>query len=191
MDVSEMDRIFKAGGGKAINFLNYCVLSAQIDPLFIYLVEQEYRSHPSKKRATALYDVFCDTDAPLRVNADQFLPPVDRSLVYSMQSVRLDQMAAAEKNTVSRKVTALFGARKPEKGMFDRVVGALRGVGNESTLQDVCKKYDPSLGPLENLGGEMSNIQRSYVRTSWVGNARPILVGAGFKIVQTLCGGGS
>lgn len=189
MDIGDMNRIFEAGGAKAIDFLNYCIISSQIDPLFVYLVEKEYRTHSSKKRARALYDVFCAEGAPLRVNADQALPPTDKTLVYDMQSVGLDQILAQDKNVVTRKVTAVFGARKPEKGMFDEVVNALRG--NDSSLTDACSKYDPDKGALGSLGGEMTTSQRNYVRTSWIPVARPKLVAAKFKIVLTLCGGGS
>jgi hypothetical protein len=156
--------------------------------VFVYLVEQEYANHPSKKRALALYDVFCAEDAPMRVNADQALPPVDKALVYEMQSIRLDILATEDMNAVKRKVTATFGSRKPGKGIFNDVINALRG--SDSSLSDACKKYDPDKGALGSLGGEMNSSQRNYVRTSWIGKARPRLVAARFKVVQVMCGGG-
>ena len=57
---ANIHRIFQQGDKRRLNFLEYCVRSVQMDPVFVFLVG-EYRNGPTAAKALALYELFCET----------------------------------------------------------------------------------------------------------------------------------
>jgi hypothetical protein len=185
-----MKGILQRGGAPCIDFLDFCLKCAKLEALFVYLVELEYKIKPTKTRALALYDVFCAPNAPLRVNCDQFLPPIDTTLSTAIQAVRAEQQQASQMSKIMRKLTA--NTRVPPFLIFDRVVEAVFGNhGNENCITDICRSYDPGNSVSENLKkGRIGDSSITFAGAAWVGMPRNTLLAAGFKIVPALWGGG-
>src|SRR5688572_27769073 len=109
--------------GKAtLDFLDYCVRSMQLDPLFVVLVE-EYRANPTIPKAVALFHTFCAPGALAKVSVN----PDEGHVQAAMRpiSVSWTRMQAA----------LVFGPGNgappmpPPMGLFDRVAEAIIRAG--------------------------------------------------------------
>ena len=181
----DLDDVFRQGGAVLLDLLQFCVLSARLEPVFALLV-REYRAAPTAARALALYDLFCAPGAPARIRADAALPPYDLRLPRAIAPLR----AALAQQARPRPEEEGPGPAPPRPAnyLFDQVVEWLRQ-RPDGPLQAVGRDFDPDRPPLENLpGGRMSAGQRAFVENVWRPRVRPALVAAGFWQVAALGG---
>jgi hypothetical protein len=184
----DLNAVLLRGGTTLLDLLQFCVLSVQPAPLFVFLV-QEYRQTPRAASALTLYDIFCAPAAPARLEADVVLAPRDLRLHQAIEAVRRQAAwAAAPPPPVAegeqpppRRFVAI-----PAAHLFDPVVSHLRDLEG-GPLAQVCRNYDPERTPLENLpGGKMNAGQRFFVDNVWRPRLRPLLVAAGFWRVAAI-----
>jgi hypothetical protein len=182
----EVDEVLRRGGADLVSFLQFCVLSAQMEPVFAFLV-REYRAAPSAARALALYDIFCVAGAPARVRAEAVLPPYDLRLPRAIDSLRQSVPSPAPAaGGPEGKSPAVPDT--PASYLFDVVLAHLERDAN-GPLRAVGRQFDPGRGPEGNLpGGRMSAGQRAFLDNIWRPRVRPALVAAGFWRVATLGG---
>jgi hypothetical protein len=181
----DVDDVFRRGGADLVDFLQFCVLSVQLEPVFALLV-REYRAAPTVARALALYDLFCAPGAPARIRAEAALPPHDPRLPRALLPLRQPPVPPpAEAAAEGRATTVPAG---PAKYLFDAVVAHLRQ-GDDRRVGAVGQQFDPGHTPLENLpGGRMTAGQRAFLENVWRPRVRPALVAAGFWRVATIGG---
>jgi len=139
---------------------------------------QEYRARPTHVGALALYDVFCVTNAPARIQALEALPPRNLRLEAAMRSIR-EQVACLDTAEAENQAPTV-SITTPHRNLFDLVAETIRN-DPRGRFAQVCSRYDPALAPHENLpNGRMSAVQRSFLEKIWRPLARPRLVAAGF-----------
>lgn len=185
----DIDDVFRRGGKGLIDLLEYCVVSVQLDPVFVFLAG-EYRAQPSARKALALYDAFCAPGAPARVSARHALPPYDLRLSSAIIPVRENVERASrqiEEDTEETEQDSEAEPRTPllipARYLFDDVTQRLRA-GHVSQFGRVSERYDSALTPYENLpGGRMTPGQKAFVDRVWVPRVRPSLVAVGFRRV--------
>jgi len=174
--------VYRRGGRQLVDLLEYCVISLQMDPVFVFLVD-EYRMQPTRERAMALYDMFCAPDAPAKVSMHEALPPRNLGLQQAVETIREQhrQLQSADSDDEADDETDRRSRfTVPMKNLFDAVVRQLETApGN--MLVTVGREYDPGLTPHQNLpGGRMTAGQRAFVEKIWEPVVRPQLVSAGF-----------
>jgi hypothetical protein len=186
----DLNAVLLGGGKTLLDLLQFCVLSVQPAPLFVFLV-QEYRQKPRAVSALALYDVFCAPAAAARIEADAVLMPRDLRLHQAIEAIRRQAVWAAEplppvmegEQAPPPRFVAI-----PPAHLFDFVVSHLLSLEG-GPLTQVCRNFDPERTPLENLpGGKMNAGQRFFVENVWRPRLRPQLVAAGFWRVTTVGG---
>jgi hypothetical protein len=172
----DLEQVFAGGGKELIDVLNYCVRGVQIDPVFLFLV-QEYRLAPTASRAIALYDMFIGLDAPARIAAGDLLPPRELGLQRLIEGWRpAKQAAIAPANSNSG----------PGKFIFDSL-SAYVGTNPRGAVAKIRRRYNPKRGPNDNLpGGKMTPGQRRFVDQVWHPRVRPALVRAGFRRIANI-----
>lgn len=168
MEVLEtLDRRCKA----TLDFLDFCVRSMQMDPLFLFLVE-EYRANPTVPKAVSLFHTFCAPGALAKVSVD----PDEANIQAAMRPINVSwtRMQAA----------LVFGPGNgappvpPPASLFDRVAASITGAGILTRLR---RHYDPDRSPIENLPGHrMNRVQQHFTERLWQPIIRPHLVAAGF-----------
>jgi hypothetical protein len=174
---ADLAEILVKGGERRIALLRYCVMSATMEPLFVFLT-QEYRLRPTHIAALALYDVFCAPGAPARIRALNLLPPTNLSLVMATEVIRkqwayLQRPEQEEEGPMASMTT-------PHRNLFDFVADSLQKDPDGHFVQ-LGSRFDPRLSPQQNLpGGKLSAAQRHFVENVWRPIARPRLVAAGF-----------
>ena len=179
----DMPETFQRGGRTLIDFLAYCVMSQQLEPVFVFLVG-EYQQRPTATGALAVYDAFCAPGAPARIDAGPVLPPLDLRLEPGMRLLRddLQRVAAASQVAEGERLMPII----PAKYGFDFIVEFLRSE-RLSALEGPARQFDPALSPTENLpGGRMTAGQRHFVERIWQPQVRPQLVQAGFRRVANV-----
>lgn len=196
---ADLNEIFRRGGKPLIDLLEYCVRSARVDPVFVFLAG-EYRALPTAAKAVALYHNFCAPGAPARLAAPRALPPYDLSLPAAVRLLEEsrreprpepeDAPTPVESDGGPPTADDLRGEEAPRplpaRYLFDALVRRLEE-SRESSWRKVCEQYDPSLGPYENLpGGRMSAAQRVFVERVWEPRVRPRLVAAGFRRIADI-----
>jgi len=172
----EIDKVFTRGGRELIDFLSFCVLSVETDPLFLFLA-REFRTLPTAAGAVALFDAFCAANAPARISVSSAIPPFDLRIGHAVEALR----------------AALAGAGVPPpppplppRYLFDAVVADVRSIAAER-IAAVARRFDPDRTPLENLpGGRLTAGQRFFVEQVWQPRVRPMLVGAGFRRIANI-----
>lgn len=172
-----IDEILSAGGERRVAFLQLCVMSVTMEPMFVFLA-QAYRLRPTHVGALALYDVFCAPDAPARIRALHVLPPRHLRLLSAIQVIRRQwaQMQSEEVPDEGSSVPITV----PHRHLFDFVTEALLA-DPDGHYARLSRTFDPQRTPQQNLpGGKMSEAQRRFREKIWVPVARPRLVAAGF-----------
>lgn len=179
----EIQQVINSGGRGLLDLLEYCVISAQPDPLFAFLAG-EYRMRPTLLPAIALYEAFCAPEAAARLSVTHVLPPRDLHLSQQLLpmceawSARDTALAEAPEGDVPPPV------QTPPRYLFDPIVTAVRQGG---PWRRIAQGYDPVLTPYQNLpGGRMSPGQRAFLDNVWLARVRPYLVAAGFPRVATV-----
>lgn len=185
----DIEEIFRSGGRELIDFLDYCVRSIQLEPVFVFLVK-EYQTNPSMQRALALYDVFCEPRSIARIKIVSSLPPKNLMLLRTINTIRNQQQeleqaraaALADPDNEPPQVRYTL----PMKNLFDDVVRSIRAAETRP-LEQIAAHYDPALTPAENLpGGGMNAAQRHFVDFIWEPQVRPFLVAAGFRRIGNI-----
>jgi hypothetical protein len=181
----EIQQLFRVGGKQLIDLLDYCVKSMQMDPLFLFLV-QEYRNAPTALKAVALYDLFCAAQAVAKVSAAEALPPFNGRMQEVIMPIKVSIGALppvpANPDSQSQEIRRLI---LPPKYLFDSVASAVQAC-SESLVQ-IERQYDPHRTPVENLpDGKMTIAQRHFVDKVWQPAIRPRLVDAGFWRVASV-----
>jgi hypothetical protein len=172
----DVDELFTRGGRPLIDFLEYCVFSVRVDPMFAYLVKN-YREIPTVTGAIALYDGFCAPDAPARISAAELLPPRDRRLLEFMELLRGRCDAIREQAEAQGEPPPRLPA--PPHSLFDPLTEILLRSGGP--VQAAAEVFIPELEPHEQLdGGHMNAGQRAFVENVWRAHLRPSLAAAGF-----------
>ena len=179
----DIPEILTKGGAQRLAFLRYCVLSFNVEPLFVFLV-QEYRLRSSHAAALALFDVFCARHAPARLRADELLPPRELRVEAEVARIRAqwDQMQLPEPPDEESAIPVAT----PARDLFDAIVhGVLQDA--KGRLARVSSTYDPARTPEENLpGGKMTEGQRQFVDSVWHPLLKPRLVAGGFWRIATV-----
>lgn len=181
--MADIHDIFRRGGKQLIDFLEYCVISRKMAPVFAFLLS-EYRTQPTVEKALGLYDMFCAADAPARLDAAPVLPPRDLRIQQEILRIRdhihqLEVLNALSPELPRRPAT-------PAKYLFDFIVDHL-GSCEDQPLGEIARRYDPNLTPLENLpGGKMSRAERLFVDRVWQPSVRPRLAAAGFRRIANV-----
>lgn len=174
---------FRRGGKETIDLLEYCAISVQMDPVFLFLVT-EYQTRPTADRALALFDMFCAPGAPGRIKADQVLPPQDYRIGKAIDEIRANIRQVEEYNAQAPEFPKSVNI--PPKYLFDFILGHLQGQA-DGTLEKISRSYDPELRPVDNLpGGRMTSGQRMFVDRTWQPIIRPRLVAAGFRRIANV-----
>jgi hypothetical protein len=177
----DLDEQLKVGGKARVELLLYSVLSVQLEPLFLCLV-QDYQVRPTADRAGVLFDVFLAASAPARVRAEAVLPPRDPRLEAALRPWRDRQAAAPEPTLPGERRLVLL----PPRDLFDGISAYLRKQA-DGPLQQIARTYDPERTPHENLpGGKLSAGGRHFLDNVWKPRVRPMLVAAGFGRVSSL-----
>ncbi len=196
----DIHRIFRQGDRPRLEFLEYCVRSVQMDPVFVFLV-REYQNGPTAAKALALYDVFCGENAPARLTVTVALPPLNLRLLEAMRALRESLNPGPAPSGAGERHPAGPVGRKPPtvppargrgtqalltpKYLFDAVTEAVEG--HSVGWKRIKRRYRPRRKPLENLpGGKMTVGQRHFVEKIWGPVIRPRLVAAGFWRVATV-----
>ncbi len=173
---------FEKGGQKLINLLDYCVRSMEIAPVFLFLV-QEYRRAPTAAKAVALFEVFCQANAPAKLDVAAATPPINPQI-----QTALYPFLASQENGLGPEGTRLGRSqpvRMPPKYLFDFIAEAVQR--NSGSFRRVCLHYRPSKSPLENLaGGKMTAAKRHFVEKIWEPTLRPRLISAGFWRISSI-----
>ena len=178
VDISE---ILTKGGGPRLDFLRYCVMSINMEPIFVFLVD-EYRLRATRDAAVALFDVFCARQALARLSAYELLPPRELLVEAAIARIRAEPVHPPE----SADDESAIAPATPSRNLFDAIV---RGVRDDThgRLARLSSTYDPALTPEENLpGGKMSAVQRQFVDNVWHPVVKPRLVAAGFWRIATV-----
>lgn len=173
--------VFRRGGRNLIDFLEYCVISIQMEPIFAFLVH-EYRSHPTIERALALYNVFCDPRGLARLKVYHALPPRNLRLVQAIEPLQRqweqDHASVQEENEEDVSMSRILN---PGKHLFDFLVDQIE-TGSDNLVLTAASQFDPQLTPAQNLpGGKMTPSQIMFVEKVWQTRVRPQLVAAGFR----------
>jgi hypothetical protein len=181
----ELSGLFARGGPDLIAFLDYCVFSVQMAPVFAFLAV-DFGSNPTASRALALYDVFCAAGAPARLKADAVLTPRDLRLDGPMRDLRWRLLASRQPRTTED--DPVVPAPLPPRFLFQFILDHLND-DPESVLHVAARSFDSSLSPSANLpGGRMSPGQRAFVDGVWRPRVRPALVAAGFWRITNIGG---
>ena len=159
-------------GRGTLDFLDYCVRSMQLDPLFVYLV-QEYRSNPTIPKAVALFHTFCSPAAPAKISVDS----EDAQMESAMRPITVSwtRMQAA----------LVFGPGNaappmaPPASLFDELAERIMCTGVFTKLK---RRYRADLGCLRNV----TRVQRHFTEKIWQPIIRPHLVAAGFWRVDEI-----
>ena len=174
---------FRRGGAQSIRLLKYCVISAQMEPLFLYLVMQ-YQIRPTTPRALAMHDMFCAPDSPGRIAADEVLPPRDFRIRVPIEKLRRHIHEVNEFNAQAPEFP--MAVDLPAKYLFDLILPHLHSQA-DGPIARITESYDPSLEPIENLpGGELTSGQRMFVDRIWMPVIRPCLVRADFPLLASI-----
>jgi hypothetical protein len=176
----DLTELFRSGGAGLIDFLDYCVYSRQLEPVFAFLVG-EYRNHPTPSRALALYELFCTPAAPAKIKATPVLPPLDWRIHRAVEMIR--QQIARSTSTEDETFVPNIG---PSQYLFDFIA---RHLENDGLLHAVSRQFDPGRTPLENLpGGKMTPGQRAFLEKVWKPSIRPRLIEVGFWRIADIGG---
>lgn len=181
-DVASIEGLLARGGAARIALLRYCVLSRTMEPLFLFLVG-EYRLRPSHARAVAMFDLFCDRQAPARLKCPLLMSPASRGLHTAIATLRRQwaQMQSPEPPDPDTVVPVTV----PARNLFDPVATAL--ADPQGRVAELGRRYDPALDPVENLPGRRTTpAQRHFVERVWKPVVRPRLVDAGFWQLGTI-----
>ena len=181
--MADLAEILTAGGERRITLLRYCVMSMNMEPMFVFLAS-EYRMRPTHAGALALYDVFCTQEAPARLDAYELLPPRELRIDATISRIR-DQWRQMQLPEAPDPEAAIAIAT-PARDLFDVIV---RGVREDARGRwaKVSATFDPQLTAQENLpGGKMNAGQRHFAEKVWHGIAKPQLVRAGFWQIATV-----
>ena len=179
----DIDSIFRGGGKRLLDLLDFCVRAVEMDPLFLFLV-QEYQYQPTTPRAMALYQLFCAVDAPARISAGTLLPPRNPLLELALQPVRASWLQR-QAMPASAAPAAPAAYHLPSKYLFDTVALHLRETS--PALRRVRRRYRVRRSPIENLpDGRMNQAQRRFIDQVWQPILRPRLVTAGFRQVTAI-----
>ena len=163
----DIQKLCARQGPRTIAFLDYCVRSVQMDPLFTYLA-RDYQLLPSAAKAIALYHAFCAPNAPARISVQDLLPPFNQYLF--MEVSRLQNSSPP---------------RLPPKSLFDALLTAVET--RSASLKSIRRNYRVRKTAMQNLpDGKMSSGQRFFVEKVWQPNLRPRLVNAGFWRIRTI-----
>ncbi len=176
-----LDELVAGGGKELIDLLHFSVLSVQLEPLFVCLV-QDYRGNATVQRAVALFDAFLAASAPARIRAEAVLPPRDLRLESIVQAWRERQSGLAGPPLPGERPVVLL----PPRDLFGAVVAYLRDQP-DGPLQQIARAYDPGRTPHENLpGGKVSAGGRYFIDKVWQPRVRPLLAAAGFRRVAAI-----
>lgn len=175
--------LLTAGGRPALDLLEYCVISVQLEIVVAWLIA-DYRNRPTVERALVLYDAFLAPGAPARIKADADLPPRELRLPAEIErlrrQVRENEALDAESDDPARPRIL------PPRNLFDAVLAALTA-DHFAAVLPIREAYDPERQPVENLpGGRMSAGQRAFLENAWRARVRPALVRAGFPRISTV-----
>ena len=181
----ELSGLFSRGGPDLIAFLDYCVFSVQMAPVFAFLAG-DFGSIPTASRALALYDSFCAAGAPARLKADAVLTPRDLRLDKPMRDLRRRWLASRQPRATED--DAVIPAPLPPRFLFQFILDHLND-DPESILHVAARSFDPSLSPSANLpGGRMSPGQQAFVDGVWRPRVRPTLLAGGFWRIANIGG---
>jgi len=179
----DIGRILTEGGRQRIALLRFCVMSVQMEPVFVFLT-QEYHFQPTHDAALALYDVFCAPDAPARIYAPDVLPPRDLRVLTMIRLVR--QQSVQMKQPEQQELDAEVRISTPQRYLFDLIARAVQDDPNGGFAR-LSDRFDPHMSPVQNLpDGRMNAGQRYFLNNVWLPIVRPRLVSAGFWRVATI-----
>ena len=165
-EVMELAETLDRRGRGTLDFLDYCVRSVQLEPLFVFLV-QEYRSNPTIPKAVALFHTFCAPAAPAKIG----VPTDDAQLQSAMRPITVSwtRMQAA----------LVFGPGNaappmaPAASLFDGLAETILCTGIFTKLK---RRYRTDLGNVPRV----NRAQRDFIEKIWQPIIRPHLVAAGF-----------
>ncbi|HEY5315760.1 MAG TPA: hypothetical protein VIK18_24740 [Pirellulales bacterium] len=165
-----LDNVMDRGGRRLIDLLDYCVRSAQMDPVFLFLV-REYRAAATTPKAVALYESFCQPQALARLSVHEALPPYNLLIDADMR--RLITSPAPARPTLA------------PREMLDAI--AAQVAAKSSAIRRIRRDYRVRRSPTENLpDGRMNEAQRHFVDRVWEPLVRPRLTSAGFWRMATI-----
>ena len=182
----DLDDTLARGGAARLDLLRYCVMSVNMEPLFLFLAG-EYRVRPTHASALTLFDLFCAIEAPARLKAYELLPPRELNLAAEISRIRERWTAMqAPPAPAEDEEPARSAPSWPARTLFDALVKGVRA-DTHGRLETVSANYDPRLTPQENLpDGKLSDVQRRFVEHVWQPLVRPRLTAAGFWQVGTI-----
>lgn len=174
-----------SGGANLVQLCEFCVCSAQMDPLFVILA-CDYQMLPANKKALALFDTFCSDIAPKRLTTLISSRPVSGQLVTEIEKLRTPIRVAADTDSQNESEGPVYVEfqHQPAKYLFDDLVRGVVEGSSEYTATET--HYDASLTPHENLpGGKMTDSQRHFVDQVWPA-MRSTLVLGGFTRMASI-----
>jgi len=179
---ADINEIFSQGGKDLMNLLDYCIRSIQVDPIFVFLV-QDYRNSPTVAKAVALYDLFCVPNALARLSTQEVIPPMDLRIQSSIRPIR-DYWTRSQVKSFSG-VRDSLPPLLPPRYLFDFISSSVQK--SSKAFSAIRRRYKPRRTPVENLpGGKMTMIQRHFVEKLWEPIIRPQLVAVGFWRIASI-----
>ena len=174
----DLQLTFRSGGKQLIDLLDYCIRSVQIDPLFLFLV-QEYRNGPTAAKAVALYELFCAPNALAKISANKLLTIRLQGAISQLKASLQPPPAVPQPDPQNIEPIPVRQPLLPPKYLFEFVTNAV--LEESDYLIQIEQHYQPDRTPIENLAdGKMTMAQRHFVDKIWEPIVRPQLVQAGF-----------
>jgi hypothetical protein len=157
--MSNYANILTTGGGARVTFLNQCVRSLYTDYVFEDLVI-DYRQHPSKAKAVALYEVFI-LDSGYQLNCNEILGPTAR--IHQIIAFYRESMAM----NVFQKI-ALAGLRSADRNIFDHFLpAAFRQEDNAAMRQMIASGAIPNSDHNIRAGNAWQKTKEKLVRAGF------------------------
>jgi len=179
---TDVNGIFSRGGQSLIQLLEYCIRSIQMDPVFVYLV-QDFHGSPTVVKAVALYDLFCVPNALARLSVQNVLPPLNLRIQAAIRPFKTHWTRAQVLNFGNPDAT--MPALLPPRQLFDFIATEVQESSKSFAI--IRKSYKPRRSPVKNLpGGQMTAPQRHFVEKIWQPIIRPQLTAAGFWRVAAI-----
>jgi hypothetical protein len=174
----DINRILSTGGKPRVTLLRLCVMSVQMEPVFVFLT-QEYRLRPTCDAALALFDVFCAPGAPARIQVRDAPAVTDLQFFAHIRSMRQQRdwlMQPPQEDEPGNGIPIIA----PSLHLFDGIARVLQDDPDGSYAR-LGREFDPERSAEQHLpGGRMNSGQRYFVNYVWRPMARPRLVDAGF-----------
>jgi len=173
------------GGEGLIRLLTFCVYMQKFDLIFTSLVKN-YQLLPNDVKATALYDEFLDTNAPLTLSISRVEKSSDWHLNQTIEKICTAQVVSNQSIDPETEDPRAHVRHLPARNIFDRLLETISS--NSSQFLFVEEELNLALSAVENLpGGKLSPSQIYFTEHIWKPSRQRLSV-AGFFTISNIGG---